>query len=167
MQLVTLPTETLREPSKKLTKKDVLSVEMQTFFEDLVPAMYTFKGIGLAAPQVGRNIQACVIGKDAISRAFAHEHMGGQPTDLVLVNPTYEKISKKKVTEDEGCLSVPGHVGPTPRHKDIHVKALLMDGTSIAFDAHNFFARVIQHETDHLNGVLYVDKATDLFETRA
>lgn len=165
LQLTTLPTESLLVPSDELSKKNIADASMQDFLDALIPAMYEFQGIGLAAPQVGKNIQACVIGKDAIPKEFAAAYQQGIATDLILINPSYEKTSKRKVTESEGCLSVPGKAGPTPRYKDISVTALLRDGTPVEFEAHNFFARVIQHETDHLAGVLYIDKANEVYET--
>jgi len=159
MNIVTVPTQTLREPSKHLTKDEILEPNMQQFIADLVPFMYDEDGIGVAAPQVGTNVAACIIGRDAIPRKYPFAG-----TDLALINPTYIKISKKVQTENEGCLSVPGSHGPVRRAKDIEVTALDTNGDSITFEAHGFFARVIQHEIDHLNGILYIDRADTLIE---
>jgi len=159
MNIVTVPTPTLREPSRHLTKEEVLEPEMQAFITDLVPFMYDEDGIGVAAPQVGENVSACIIGKDAIPRKYPFAG-----TDLTLINPSYIKMSKKMHTEYEGCLSVPGSHGPVRRAKDIEVTALDKNGEPITFEAHGFFARVIQHEIDHLNGILYIDRAEKLVE---
>lgn len=156
LPLVTLPTKTLHEPSEKISKVLLKSAEIQRFIADMVPAMYEHEGIGLAAPQVGKNIQACIIGKEALPKEFTK--------DLPLINPEFYKLSKKKEIDTEGCLSVPGTFGKVTRYKDIMVTALNERGEKIEFEAHGFFARVIQHEVDHLNGMLFVDKATDLYQ---
>ena len=121
----------------------------------MTPAMYHYEGIGLAAPQVGKNVCVCIIGKEAVP---------GKKKDMALINPAYTKLNKKKVTDTEGCLSVPGKFGKIARYKDILVTALDENGNKLEFKAHNFFARVIQHEVDHLNGILYIDKAHDIQE---
>lgn len=155
LSLVTLPSKTLHEPSIKLTKELLASKEIQQFIADMTPAMYEYEGIGLAAPQVGKNVCVCIIGKDAVP---------GKKKDMMLINPKYTKLSKKKVTDTEGCLSVPGKFGKISRYKDILVTALDENENKLEFEAHNFFARVIQHEIDHLNGILYIDKAHDIRE---
>jgi peptide deformylase len=116
-------------------------------------------------PVYGFNIQVCVINKEAIPNKFKVDgEVYSKVRDLVLVNPTFEKISKKTTTEDEGCLSVTGQMGQVKRFKDIHVEALDHTGRTLSFDASGYFARVIQHEVDHLNGVLFVDRAHTLYE---
>ena len=153
LPLITLPTETLREVSQPVTNHELSEQTMQQFCADMVPAMYTYQGIGLAAPQVDHNIRICVIGKDA-DRSLQE--------DLVLINPEMEIISKRKNTDSEGCLSVPGAFGHVKRASHIQVRALGVDGQMLDFEAKGFFARVIQHEIDHLNGILFIDRAKDV-----
>lgn len=163
LPIVTLPTPTLRERSKKVDREVLLSEDIQQFIDEMFPTMHNADGIGLAAPQVGNNIRVCTIGKDALP-----EHndiwiqLGQENTDIALVNPTWERTSKKTDVDTEGCLSVPGKVGRVKRYKDIRVCAWTREGKELRFDAHDYFARVIQHEVDHLDGVLYIDKATNV-----
>ena len=126
----------------------------------MIETMYIKDGVGLAAPQVGRSIQLCTIIKQY------NEFTPGE--DLCLINPTWEKLNRKQEWDEEGCLSVPGKFGKIKRYTDIKVSAFDKKGKPITFEAHNFFARIIQHELDHLNGHLYIDRAKDVHEvTRA
>lgn len=165
LSITMLPTQTLREPSRELTKEEILSPKFQTLIKDMVPAMYKNDGIGLAAPQVGINVRLCIIGREAVYRDERPGKDTPDPSkkDLVLINPVYTKMNKKFAKDDEGCLSVPGFYGEVKRHQEIYVTALNEAGTKIEFAAKNFFARVIQHEVDHLDGHLFIDRAPDLF----
>lgn len=160
MTIIGVPTPSLRLRSQNVSKEELADAQLQSFMDQLIPTMYGDEGIGIAAPQVARNLQICVIGKEAIPKD--HELAGD---DLILINPTFTKTSKRLVRIAEGCLSVPGAFGPVKRHKDILVTAMLRTGEEISFEAHNFFARVIQHEIDHLNGILFIDRAEELEET--
>ncbi len=161
LQLTQVPTESLRKPSRALTKADLATDEMKQLIANMVPTMYHEKGIGLAAPQVGVNVQLCIVGKDCIPGDFFDQD---EDKDLVLVNPTYERAGRRAVLETEGCLSVPGTQGKVKRFKHIHVTALDEHGEPMEFEAHGYFAHVIQHETDHLNATLYIDKAKSVWE---
>lgn len=154
LPIVKLPTPTLRQRSKEIDRAELLSPEIQELIRNMVPTMYGDDGIGLAAPQVGRNLRLCVIGKQADKKL---------KEDLVLVNPRWEKISKKTNIDTEGCLSVPFVFGKVKRYTDVSVKAWDRAGNLLQFEAHKFFARVIQHEVDHLDGILFIDKATDTY----
>lgn len=157
LPLTQLPTKTLHNPSTKVSKEDLASAKIQKFIQEMIPAMYNYQGIGLAAPQVAKNIQVCVVGKDADKSL---------KKDLVLINPTFEKLTKKTKTDTEGCLSVPGKVCKVKRSTYIRVTALDLEGNKIEFKAKNFFARVVQHELDHLQGVLIVDRAIEIFDVK-
>lgn len=166
LPITLLPTPSLRSPSASISSAHINTPELQSFLQDMIPTMYFEEGIGLAAPQVAHNVQACVIGKKAIppkAKIPGREH--ANRTDLILLNPTYEVLSRKQQSDTEGCLSVPGFYGKVTRHRDILVKACTENGEQIEFEAHGFFARVIQHEVDHLNGILFIDRAKDLFQT--
>jgi peptide deformylase len=158
LPIVTIPADSLRIRSQEVDRKLLLSDDMQDFIDAMIPTMYDDDGIGLAAPQVAKNVRICVVGKEA-DASLSH--------DLVLVNPTWERTSRKKGWDTEGCLSVPNVYGKVQRFRDIHVKALDRDGNMISFDARKYFARVIQHEVDHLDGILFIDKAKDTYEVDA
>ena len=153
LKITTLPTASLREKSKEIDLDFLLSAETQKLIDEMIPKMYESDGIGLAAPQVGHNIRVCIIGKESDKKL---------KEDLVLVNPVWEKTSRKKKADMEGCLSVPNTFGKVVRYARISVDALDRNGKKLAFEAKNFLARVIQHEVDHLDGVLFIDKATDI-----
>lgn len=155
LEIVKLPTKSLRERSEEIDREFLLSDQIQKLLQDMIPAMYKAEGIGLAAPQIGRNIRACIIGKDSDKSL---------ETDLILINPTFEKLSRKSDVESEGCLSVPYTFGKVKRLHKIHVKALSNTGEELDFEAKGFFARVIQHEVDHLNGMLFIDRAKGIYE---
>jgi len=163
LDIVKIPTPSLRERSRELEVGELNTPEIKKLIADMIPTMYGDDGIGLAAPQVGVNIRIFSIGKDAIpKRHKIWKSLGGEWRDLIFINPEWGKTSKKTTTEMEGCLSVPGVFGKVKRWKDIEVTAQDSFGEKFTFDASNFFARVIQHETDHLNGILFIDKASDL-----
>lgn len=159
------PDPQLRQRSTELTTEALSSVEHQTLINEMIPTMYEDDGIGLAAPQVGRNVRIVVIGKEALSDM---EPLAGElnpALDLPLINPVWERTSKKQRWAVEGCLSVPKTFGKVKRYIDVRVSGLDRHGAPIAFHAKNYLARVIQHEVDHLDGVLFVDKAKGIYTT--
>ena len=158
LPIIKLPTPSLRVRSVEVDTDDLAKKETQAFIDDMIPTMYDDDGIGLAAPQVANNIRICVIGKQAIP---SRHPLAGQ--DLVLVNPVWQRAARKTAWDIEGCLSVPNVFGKVRRYTRIDVTALDRDGNELAFEANNFFARVIQHEVDHLDGILFIDKAKDIY----
>ncbi|MFA7314515.1 MAG: peptide deformylase [Candidatus Magasanikbacteria bacterium] len=162
LDILTIPNENLRKKSIETDLDFVHSNEAQKFFDDLVSTMYTDDGVGLAAPQVGKNIRVCVIGKEAL-RQDKYNTLDNKK-DLILINPTWQKMNKKTHIDLEGCLSVPKTYGKVKRYKNIFVEAIDRSGERIEFEANNFFARVIQHEVDHLDGILFIDKATGIYQ---
>lgn len=126
----------------------------------MIHTMYRDDGVGIAAPQVGKNIRLAIIAKHALKQT---EGVMPFPTkkDLVIVNPAYTPLNADKAEEEEGCLSVPGVWGATPRHTKIMVRFMTPEGEHYKCIVTDFLARVFQHETDHLNGVLFVDRARE------
>ncbi len=164
LPIITLPTLTIREPSKEVALDVLLSDNTQECIKKMIPTMYEADGIGLAAPQIGENIRTCVIGRSALPPKIKMQKGAiDREKDLVLVNPTWQQTSKKTEWDTEGCLSVPNVFGKVKRFRDIDVQAWNQQGETLSFEAHAFFARVIQHEVDHLNGILFVDKAKDVY----
>lgn len=146
LKILTQENKHLREKSQTLTKEEIL--QSADFARDLLETMDKNNGIGIAAPQAGKLIRLICIHKDAFNGT---EH-------LILFNPKINFYSKNKVTLEEGCLSVPGINAPVSRPEKIRLKALKQNGEKIEIKAKGLFARVLQHEYDHLEGVLFIDK---------
>lgn len=151
----------VRQISTEISLKELASKEMQTFLDDLIQAMIDYRGIGIAATQVGRTIQAIVIENE-----YVKEYVDGDE-HLVLINPRIASQSKKTSLLEAGCLSVPGVSGTNERSAKVRVKALLRDGTPIDIKARGMLAHILQHEIDHLNGILFIDTAFDINTTIA
>ena len=143
--IVTEPTPSLRQPSQEIDVSEITTPEFQTFLDRLAFTMHAKDGVGIAAPQIGKNIRALVA---TLSSGVEF-----------LMNPVIVRASETMEESEEGCLSVPGKYGIVMRHKKFSVQAVNRHGRRIAFDAKRFDAIVLQHEIDHLNGVLFVDKA--------
>jgi peptide deformylase len=140
-KIVEIGDPVLREKAKKVTK---ISDALQRLLDDMAETMYAANGIGLAAPQVGLSKRIIVV--DAGQGLHA------------LINPEIISASGS-VTDREGCLSVPGIWGEVKRAAEIKVRALNRDGKTIEIEASQLFARVLQHEIDHLDDILFVDRA--------
>lgn len=148
MEIVRYPNKILRAKSKEIS--DFESPDIKKLIAEMIPTMKNANGIGLAAPQIGKNIRLTVI-----------ETKNGP---LPLINPKIIKKSFKKEISEEGCLSLPGVFGTVKRHKKIKFKALTPEGQEMIYDAEGLFARVVQHEIDHLDGILFIDKAIEITE---
>ena len=144
----------VRQISTELSKADILEAGTQQFFNDLIEVMLKYDGIGIAAPQVGKTICTIVIEKQYTESS---EH-------LILVNPRVVSTSKKTVSMEEGCLSVPNITGDVERPTKARIKALDKKGNMLDIKARGMLARVLQHEIDHLNGILFIDKASETFK---
>ena len=147
------PDPLLHQVSKNLTSEEINSKKIKGFIVNLVETMYAKDGVGIASVQVGNPIQLCVI-----AMAFTLK----KSKDLILINPTFTKVSVLRSWDEEGCLSVPNIYGSVRRFKKIKVSALDESGKKLEFVATDFFARIIQHEIDHLNGILFFKKAKKL-----
>lgn len=153
--------DVLREKAKPVAQVDD---EIRRLAKDMIQTMRAESGVGLAAEQVGRSEAVCVIeipaeydkGEDGVP------HNPGVPMPLVLVNPDIVELSAEKETADEGCLSFPGLYAPVGRSVEIHVRFLDLDGKPQELTLRKFAARAVQHEVDHLNGVLLVDRMSSL-----
>lgn len=151
----TFPSEVLRKKAVPVTEFDN---GLQTLVEDMVETMRVAPGVGLAAPQVGISERVVVI-------EFGHEDDEDIPKQLyVLVNPEIVKMSDETVRGLEGCLSVPGLVGSVDRAKVVTVRAQDQQGKKIKVRAVGWLARIFQHEIDHLDGVLYTDRAVEIWQ---
>jgi peptide deformylase len=140
----------LRRRARPLDRADIRNPAVQKFIDDMIETMYEYHGVGLAAPQVHEGLRLFV--------AMLDEEPGEESEALVVVNP--EITPNSAATEEgwEGCLSIPDIRGMVPRHTDITVKALDRNGKALELRLRGFPARVAQHETDHLDGVLFFDR---------
>jgi len=140
----------LRQKARQLEKHELRSPETQRFIDDMIDTMREYSGVGLAAPQVHESVRIFVAHLDTEGR--------GESEAIAIVNPEIEVIGPEIIEGWEGCLSIPDIRGMVPRAAQIVVSALDRHGKRLEIKAVDFPARVIQHETDHLDGVLFFDR---------
>lgn len=153
----------LRTKGKLVEKVDTKIHELA---EDMIETMHDAEGLGLAAQQVGVSLQMTVLDIPALKKRPSVMWMDGEKMDftalmpLVLLNPEVKKSGETKI-ETEGCLSFPGLQAEIPRPERVHVIADLLDGDKIEFEAEGLLARAVQHEHDHLHGILFIDRMSE------
>ncbi|MDY0125350.1 MAG: peptide deformylase [Anaerolineaceae bacterium] len=158
-EIVTFPDPFLRLKAKPVKKFDK---ELQTLIDDMFETMRAEPGVGLAAPQIGESMRLVVI--EYAEEPEDEDAPEPKPKRYVLVNPEITQKSEEMVEGMEGCLSVPGLIGTVDRHEKVTVKALTRHGKPQKVKAEGWMARIIQHELDHLDGVLYIDRANEIYE---
>jgi peptide deformylase len=134
---------------------------LQTLIDDMVDTMRDAPGVGLAAPQVGISERVIVV---EYAEEDEKEEANARPRLYVVVNPEIVKVSQETEFGVEGCLSIPGLVGEVERFSAIQIKGLNRFGQPLKLKAEGWLARIFQHEIDHLNGVLFPDRATRLWK---
>ncbi len=142
MKILHEPNPVLRKKAEKI--KDYSNKEIQELIPQMIKTMRAAKGLGLAAPQIGKSIRLCIIEESGILYIF--------------INPQIKSASKEKIITEEGCLSVPGKWLPIERNAEIKVRYLNEKGEKCKIKARGLLARALQHEIDHLDGVLIIDK---------
>ena len=140
---------------------DPKAQEIQQLVRDMIETLEDVGGIGLAAPQVHVPKRVVIFYVPGERRAAAGEPAEDVPL-TVLINPEIEPLTEEKVAGVEACLSVPGLAGPVPRFAHIRYRALDLHGRMFEREAKGYHARVVQHECDHLDGILYPMRMTDL-----
>jgi peptide deformylase len=142
----------LRERTRPLDNSDIKSAAVQKLIDDMIDTMHEYHGVGLAAPQVHEGLRLFV--------ALLDEDPDAKSEAAVIINP--EIVPNGSAIEEgwEGCLSIPDIRGMVPRYTDIRLKALDRTGRAIELPLKDFPARIAQHETDHLDGVLFFDRMT-------
>ncbi len=142
--------------SQKCLKVPLVTDKVRSFLDDMLETMYADKGVGLAAPQVG-DLRRLIVIDDKTGE-------DGQPGPhpLYMVNPEIIEKSEETIFFNEGCLSVPGQCAEVERHQSITVKYLDYNGKEQILKAQDYLAVIIQHETDHLDGILYIDHLSRL-----
>ena len=147
LDIVCYPNPILRNISKEIPE---ITPEIRELVPEMFETMYKNIGVGLAAPQIGRNIRLFVV----------DVREGDEPSKRVFINPVIINRSKHKVKLEEGCLSLPDIAANVSRPDSITVKALNLEGEEFVLEADGFLARCIQHEYDHLEGIVFTDKVS-------
>lgn len=150
---------TLRRRARPLTTQEIAGPEIRELVADMIDTLHHAGGIGLAAPQIDVPVRLAIIEIEGSSR---YGEIPAMPL-TVFVNPEIEVLDdRERAGYWEGCLSVPGLRGFVERPQHVRVRALDLEGRPLALELHGFLATVFQHEFDHLDGVLYVDRMTDI-----
>jgi peptide deformylase len=157
-KIVRLGNPSLRQPSDPILDEEFGTPELKQLEATLFDMMQAENGLGLAAPQIGINKRAIVFGME---QHPVHTHLPSIPM-TVLFNPSYEPLSDECVEDYEGCLSVGMLRGKVSRFKSIRYRGYDADGVLIEREVSDLHARVLQHESDHLDGVIFLDKVTDV-----
>lgn len=146
LPLTVYPDPLLRRVAEEIPRNLIASYGMLA--QQMIQTMYSDDGIGLAAPQIGKSIRLIVVST--------------KEKPLVLFNPKLSKFSLRKEILEEGCLSIPGVWGSVRRHKRLRWEGYDENGNPISGTAEGLFARVLQHEVDHINGVLFIDRVIEI-----
>ena len=142
----------LRQKTRALDRSQIRSPVVQKLIDDMIETMVEYHGVGLAAPQVHEGLRLFVASLD-------HDDSGeSAPTPIAIINPEITPVGSEIDEDWEGCLSIPDIRGRVPRAAEITLRAWDRDGERIELHARHYPARVIQHETDHLDGILFFDR---------
>ncbi|HEV8311342.1 MAG TPA: peptide deformylase [Methylomirabilota bacterium] len=147
----------LRRSADPVPVNEITHPDVQRFIDEMIETMHEYDGVGLAAPQVHVSRQIAVLEVESHPR---YPDMPRIPL-TVIVNPVLTPVGEEAVADWEGCLSIPDFRGMVPRHTAVRLEAYGRKGERIELTAKDFFARVLQHETDHLNGKVYLDRMRD------
>ncbi|OJX46127.1 MAG: peptide deformylase [Chloroflexi bacterium 44-23] len=152
-KIVYIPEEVLRKKARKITTFDS---DLNKLIDDMVDTLRDAPGVGLAAPQVGVSERLIII-------EYA-ENEDQKPKLYTVINPEIVKASEERELGVEACLSIPGVAGEVERHLELTIKGFNRFGKPIKIKASNWLARIFQHEIDHLDGVLFTDRATRIWQ---
>jgi peptide deformylase len=155
-EIVVIGHPALRERARELTAAEVESPQIQTLIDNLIETKRVADGAGIAANQVGEPVRVAIAEVEGVNPRYPYK----PPIPLtVMINPVIEPLDEEMVEINEGCLSVPGLRGVIERHVNIRVNYLSRDGTEHSEVRRGLTAGTLQHEVDHLNGTLFVDRA--------
>lgn len=157
-EIVTVPAPVLRRKAHKVTE---FGKELNALIEDMIETMREAPGVGLAAPQIGVAERLIVI-----EYAEDEENEDAEPNLYVVVNPEIVETNQETVPGVEGCLSVPRLVGEVERFTELTVRGQNRRGQPIKIKATGWLARIFQHEIDHLEGVIFTDRATRIWQPK-
>lgn len=153
LKLYTYPDKILSQKCEKVAE---VTDDIRKLLDDMLETMYADKGVGLAAPQIGLAKRIIVVDDKVTEDGVRGPH------PLYMVNPEIIKKSEEKIWFNEGCLSVPGQCAEVERHYAVTVRYLDYNGKEQTLEAEDYLAVILQHETDHLDGVLYIDRISRL-----
>ena len=156
LDIVQIGDPVLRRKAHKITQIDR---DIRLLAEDMVETLHDSGGVGLAAPQIGESIRMIVVEypeDDSVEDSPVKTYK--------VINPEIIWRSEETVEGNEGCLSIPGYVGTVERYESIKVKGLSVFGRPLKSSASGWLARIFQHEIDHLEGICYIDRATEIYK---
>jgi peptide deformylase len=153
--IITLGHPTLRQKARKVTK---FGPELKQLIDDMIETMRAAPGVGLAAPQID------VLERIIVLELPADEEEGLPAELYAFVNPEIVKVSREIEEGEEGCLSIPGYIGEVPRPVEVVVRGQDAFGRPQRVKAHDYLARIFQHEIDHLDGTLFIDRASEVWK---
>ena len=163
LEIVQAGDPVLRKRSRALTKDEIAGPSIQQLIDLMRETMREAPGVGLAAPQIGLSLQLAVIEDQA---EYLTHHSAAELVELqrsavpfhVIINPKLSLLGNSKAEFFEGCLSVEGYQAVVNRALNVRVECLNERGEEVTINAHGWYARILQHEIDHLNGTLYIDR---------
>ena len=155
--ILTLENPVLRQRARKVR---AVTPALRRLIDDMIETMRAAPGVGLAAPQIGVSQRVIVV-------EFAEPRDDGEevpPKLYTVINPEILRPSQEVLDGTEGCLSIPGFLGEVERHQAVSVRGLDRNGNPFRLKAHDWLARIFQHEIDHLDGVLFIDRASRVWQ---
>ena len=163
LKIVNAGEPVLRKRARTVSKEEILSSSIQKLIEHMRETVRDAPGVGLAAPQVGESLQLAVIEDKAeyqktLSDTELRDRGRREVPFHVIVNPVLELLTEPDTVFFEGCLSLPGFTALVPRAREVRVHCLDHRGEAQVIDASGWYARILQHEIDHLQGTLYIDR---------
>ena len=163
LEIVQAGNPILRQRARPLTVEQIGSREIQKLIEFMRASMHEAPGVGLAAPQLGLSIQLAVIEDreeyhKEVSEALLRERERRPVPFHAIINPAIEELGEERAEFFEGCLSLSGFSALVPRARSVRISCLDERGQHKIIDASGWYARILQHEIDHLNGILYIDR---------
>jgi len=162
VKIVKKESKVLRRIAKEIPLKNIKSVTIKKILVDMREALLSQKdGVAIAAPQINKSFRMFIVVEDMFN-AKQQDNGEKDPSYKIFINPVIVKLSKKQVELEEGCLSVRWKYGKVRRSSKVTVQAYDENGKSFTYSASGLLAQIFQHETDHLNGILFTDKAVDL-----
>ncbi|HBM45663.1 MAG: hypothetical protein UT05_C0004G0032 [Parcubacteria group bacterium GW2011_GWF2_38_76] len=167
VKVVQLDNPVLRQKAREVAPEEIGTPQLNKIIDDMKKAMDAcYDGVAIAAPQIGKSLRIFMVSPKAFippDEEITDEKLK-KFKHLIFINPKITKLSTKTVRLDEGCLSVRGIFGKIRRSEKATIEAIDETGKKISRGASGLLAEIFQHETDHLDGILFVDKATDLYQ---
>ncbi len=154
LKIVELGDKILRTRAKVVSGKALKTKEFQNFIDDLIKTCDLSSGVGIAAPQVNEGLRVFILWSRTTKKRKNIPKLG----PIAVINPKIVSASKRIIKSYEGCLSIPGIRGLVPRHKSIDVEFTTREGEKLRLTLEDFPARIFQHEYDHLNGIVFLDR---------